>query len=381
MSAVLDSIIERARHVRHDLHAHPELRFEEVRTAGVVRDELERLGIPWEPCAGTGTLARLAIGAPGSHLAFRADLDALPVEEKTGLPYASRHSGRMHACGHDGHTATLLATAAWFKAHEARLPGPVTLVFQPGEEGGHGAKQMIEQGALAGVDAIYGFHNWPPIPAGRAACVDGPIMAANGNFRALVHGRGGHASQPESCIDPILALSHFVAQVQHVVSRRVAPQRAAVVTVGAFHAGTANNIIPDTAECIGTVRASTSEQLLEISERCSAVLRGVCEASGAEGEWTWTPDYPATLNHPTSAERARAAVRKVLGPNALWTEGLPVMAAEDFSYFAQAIPGCYLLLGSGHPNRVLEPCHSPRFDFDDGLIPVGVRLWSEVAGL
>ncbi len=379
--ASFDEIVARAVELRHDLHAHPELAFEEVRTTQEVRAELTRLGIEWAPCTATGTVGRLAPDASGPGIAFRADLDALPVEEQTELPYQSTVKGWMHACGHDGHTASLLAAAALLKQQERRLSGPVTLIFQPGEEGGHGARRMIEAGALEGVSRIYGFHNWPAIPFGRAVAVEGTVMAANGQFLAIVHGRGGHASQPEGCIDPILALSSFVTQVQQVVSRRVAPQRAAVVTVGRFHAGSANNIIPDRAECEGTIRASTTAQLEEVSQLCAAVFHGTCDAAGARPEWHWTRDYPATVNHPEAAKRAREAVVRVMGPEAPWTEGVPIMAAEDFSYFAERVPGCYLLLGTGRPGKPLESCHSPRFDFDDALIPVVMRLWHDLAGL
>jgi len=386
-----DAIVKHAIQLRHDLHAHPELAFEERRTTERVRAELTRLGIAWEPCTDTGTLAHLGsdasdTDAPGAargprRIALRADLDALPVEEQTGLEYRSKLPGRMHACGHDGHTASLLAAAAWLKLHEAQLPGPVTLIFQPGEEGGHGAKRMIEAGALDGVDEVYGFHSWPAIPAGRAVAMAGTVMAANGRFYARARGRGGHASQPETCIDPIVTLAGFVTQVQQVVSRRVAPQRAAVVTVGSFHGGTASNIIPDVAECEGTIRASTTEELARISELCEQVFRGVCQAAGAKPEWRWQPDYPATVNHPQAAERAARAVERVLGPDALWDRGIPIMAAEDFSYFAERVPGCFLLLGAGREGQPFEACHSPRFDFDDALIPVVVRLWAELAGL
>ena len=378
MSATLPSpILRRAEEIRHDLHAHPELRFEEHRTAGVIRGELERLGISWEECTDTGTVGRLAASASGPHVAFRADIDALPVEERTGLPYASRNVGRMHVCGHDGHTASLLATAAWLKQNEAQLPGPVTLIFQPGEEGGHGARAMIEAGVLRGVDSVYGYHSWPAIPRGRVACVDGTVMAANGHFVARAVGRGGHASQPELCIDPILTLSQFVAQLQQVVSRGVAPQSAAVVTVGTFQAGTAHNIIPDSAECTGTVRAPTAPERDAIAQRCETVLRGVCLAAGARADWTWQPDYPATINHAQCAARARAALRRILGEDCLWERDLPIMAAEDFSYYGELVPSCYLLIGSGGEH----PCHSSRFDFDDALLPVAVRLWSELAGV
>lgn len=377
----LDSLVTHARRLRHDLHRHPELQYQEERTAQVVRAELDRLGIAWQACAGTGTVARLAAGRPGRHVALRADLDALPLTELTGLPYASARPGLMHACGHDGHTASLLAAAAWLKAHESKLPGAVTLLFQPAEEGGHGAKRMVEGGALSGVDEVYGYHNWPPIPFGKAGCVPGTIFAANGEWTATITGRGGHASSPHHCIDPIVAGAHFVTLAQQIVSRQVAPQDAAVVSVTCFHGGTADNIIPDSVELVGTVRAATTGLRDELARRTEAVLAAACAPSGAKWRFDYRPCYPATVNHPTAALRAQDALRAVLGADGLANDGLPVMAAEDFGYYLTQVPGAFILLGAGRPGQVMEPCHSPRFDYNDDLIPVVVRLWSRLVGL
>jgi amidohydrolase len=377
----LASMVARATLLRHDLHRHPELMFEEERTARVVRDELTHLGIAWEACAGTGTLGRLASDRSGRHIALRADLDALPLTELTGLPYASCHAGVMHACGHDGHTASLLGAAAWLKAHESALPGPVTLLFQPAEEGGHGAKRMIEAGALNGIDEIFGYHNWPPIPFGKVGCVPGTIFAANSEWTATITGRGGHASSPQHCIDPIVTGANFVTLAQQIVSRQVSPQDAAVVTVTCFHGGTADNIIPDSVELIGTVRAATTQLRDELARRTEAMLHAACAASGATGKFHYRPCYPATVNHPDSARRAQDAIIATLGPDALANHGLPVMAAEDFGYYLVERPGAYLLLGAGRPGAAMEPCHSPRFDYNDDLIPVVVRLWSRLVGL
>jgi hippurate hydrolase len=377
----LDSLVAHARTLRHDLHRHPELQYQEERTAQVVRAELDRLAIAWQPCAGTGTVARLAAGRPGRHVALRADLDALPLTELTGLPYASSRPGLMHACGHDGHTASLLAAAAWLKAHEAKLPGPVTLLFQPAEEGGHGAKRMVEGGALAGVDEVYGYHNWPPVPFGKAGCVPGTIFAANGEWTATIIGRGGHASSPQHCVDPIVAGAQFVTLAQQIVSRQVAPQDAAVVSVTCFHGGTADNIIPDRVELVGTVRAATTGLRDELARRTEAVLAAACAPSGATWRFDYRPCYPATVNHPAAAQRAQEALTAVLGKDGLANDGLPVMAAEDFGYYLTQVPGAFILLGAGRPGQTMEPCHSPRFDYNDDLIPVVVRLWSHLVGL
>jgi amidohydrolase len=366
--------------MRHELHQHPELSWQETWTAAYVRAALDRLGIPWRPCAGTGTVATLARSAPGEHVAFRADIDALPIAEATGLAYASREPGRMHACGHDGHTASLLAAAAWLRAREAALPGPVTLLFQPAEEGGFGAPKMIADGALEGVQRIFGYHNWPPIPRGRAACVDGPILGANARFVITITGRGGHASQPEACRDPVAAGALFVAAVQQVVSRRLAPQDAGVVSVTVFRAGETANIIPDTARLEGTVRAGTVALRDAIAGHVEQVLHATCGAAGVTARLDYEPNYPATVNDPASAARAREVLRDVLGTECLWTSGLPIMGAEDFSYYLHDVPGAFLLLGTGRDGVALEPCHSPRFDYDDLLIPLVVRVWARLAG-
>ena len=370
-------IVSDAVALRRRLHRRPELMYDLPETAAVVRGELDRLGIPWRACAGTGTVADLP-GGSAPRIAFRADLDALPLDECTGLPWASEKPGFMHACGHDGHTASLVAAAAWLL--RTPLPGPVRLLFQPAEEGGHGAKKMVEDGCLEGVDAVYGYHNWPHIPFGKAACPTGPVMASNGEWHARIQGRGGHAAAPHQCIDPIVAGAHFVTLVQQLVSRQVAPQESAVVTVTCFHGGTADNIIPDAVELVGTVRAGTTGRRDELAKKVAEVLSAACAPSGAVPTFTFTPCYPATVNHVGAAQTARAALESVLGPAWEHTEGVPLMAAEDFGYYLTQKPGAYLLLGAGKPGAAIEGCHSPRFDFNDDLIPVVARLWARIAG-
>ncbi|MBN8524094.1 MAG: amidohydrolase [Planctomycetes bacterium] len=375
-----DATVARAVELRHDLHRHPEPSWQERRTAQVVRSELDRLGITWTPCAEHGTVARLAAGRAGRHVALRADLDALPIQEETGHAHASTVAGCMHACGHDGHAACLLGAAAWLKRHEGQLPGPVTLLFQPAEEGGHGARRMVAEGCLDGVDAVFGFHNWPGLPDGHYACPDGPVMAANGEWHATIRGRGGHAASPHDCVDPVLTGAHAIVLAQQLVSRQTAPQEAAVVSVTCFHAGTADNIIPDRAELVGTVRAATTTRREELVTGLRRILDAACAASGATADLRYEPTYPATVNHPAEAARARAALDDVLGPGRQVVQGIPLMAAEDFSYYLEARPGAYILLGTGRDGR-REPCHSPRFDFDDRLIPVVIRLWARLCGL
>ncbi|MBA3709759.1 MAG: amidohydrolase [Planctomycetes bacterium] len=380
MTALAD-IVKHATGLRHRIHRQPELGYQEHQTAKLVRAELDRLGIPWQACAETGTLGRLAPKATGKHLAFRADLDALPVQELTKLPYASEREGHMHACGHDGHTASLLGAAAYLKSREKDLPGPVTLLFQPAEEGGHGAKRMIEEGALTGIDEVYGYHNWPPFAQGTAGCIGGTILASNGEFVATVTGRGGHASMPHQSIDPLVTAATFVTMVQQVVSRQVSPIEAGVISVTTFHGGTANNVIPDAIELSGTVRAVTTALRDELARKTGEILDAACRISGCKASFTYRPCYPATVNDHACAAKAAAAIERAMGKGAVFTNALPIMGAEDFSYYLQERPGTYFLLGGGKPGTTMEPCHSPRFDYNDALIPYVVKIWADLAGV
>lgn len=372
-------IIAQSVTLRRALHARPELPWAEVETADTIRAKLASLGIPWRAVAETGTVATLAPGAQGRHIALRADIDALPIREASGAPWASQHAGKMHACGHDGHTATLFAAAQWLKLHERTLPGPVTLVFQPAEEGGHGAKRMLEEGALEGVQAIYGWHNWPAIPRGQAVCPDGPVMSANGTFRILVTGTGGHASQPERCADPVLAASAITLALQQIVSRRIAPQAAVVVAVTSIVAPSAETVTPHEAVLTGSIRLADDAMRADIDRWIAEIAEQTARAYGVRAEVESRPRYGATTNHAAEAEQMRAALAAELGP--LWksTTATPIMASEDFSYYLRAIPGAFALVGSG-TGQGDHPCHSPHYDFDDGLIPYVARVFVRLAG-
>ncbi len=377
----LAAIVERAVDIRRDLHRHPELGFAEERTAAVVRRELDRLGIAWRACAGTGTVGVIGAGKPGRRIAFRADLDALPMAEETGLPWASVHANTMHACGHDGHTASLIAAAEYLKSRERDLPGTITLLFQPAEERGAGAQKMVDGGALAEVDEVYGYHNWPTIPLGRAGCIPGALMAANGEFDLVIAGRGGHASMPHEAIDPLVAAANVVVALQQVVSRQINPIDPAVISVTAIQGGSTYNVIPDSVKLMGTVRAVSTALRDELGQRAGKLATAVAEASGCRATFAYRPLYPATVNHPACAATAAAALERVLGPGSVQSANLPIMGAEDFAFYLQAKPGCYLLLGSGVPGKPVEPCHSPRFDYNEALIPQVVRLWADIAGV
>lgn len=374
-------LIQAAVGLRRHLHRRPELPWQETETAATIRDALDALDIPWRACAETGTVATLAAGAAGAHVALRADIDALPITEASGADWTSAHDGRMHACGHDGHTAALMGTAGWLKAFEDRLPGPVSLLFQPAEEGGHGAKRMIEDGALEGVDTIFGWHNWPAIRFGQAVCPDGPVMAGNGTFRITLKGAGGHASQPEACRDPVLAAAAVTQALQQIVSRRVTPQNATVMSVTSIVAPSGYTIIPDTAEIGGSFRIAHADDRERVHTLITDITRSTAQAYSVEADVELHPRYDVTRNHPKPAGEMRAALASVLGED--WRSAdtpTPIMASEDFSYYLKDIPGAFALIGADDGDRPAEPCHSPRYDFNDRLIPVVTRLYARLAG-
>ncbi len=376
-----DDIIDLAVDLRHDLHRRPELTWSENLTAKTIRDRLTAADIPWRACADTGTVARLAPNAKGRHIALRGDIDALPLTEQSGVDWSSEHEGCMHACGHDGHTATLMGTALWLKSHEESLPGPVTLLFQPAEEGGHGAKRMIEDGALEAVDAIFGWHNWPAIPYGKAVCPDGAVMSANGTFAITVKGKGGHASQPELCRDPVLAGSAITLALQQIVSRRLAPQQAVVVSVTSIDARSSDTIIPETARIGGSFRLSDNGLRKTVEDLITACAEDTARSYGVTAEVEMRPRYSATVNHAAEAEIYRKALSDEFGPDWRSEETMvPIMASEDFSYYLAEIPGAFALIGADDGKGHDAPCHSTHYDFNDALIPHLTRVYARLAG-
>jgi hippurate hydrolase len=378
-AAVMNAAVQ----FRRSLHQRPELSWREHETAAAIRSALDALGVPWRACADTGTLGFLAPNAPGRNVALRADIDALPITEQTGRDWCSRTTGVMHACGHDGHAATLMATAAWLKAHEDQLPGPVTLLYQPAEEGGHGARRMVEDAALEDVDMVFGWHNWPAIPFGRAVCPDGPVMAGNGTFKIVLKGRGGHASQPEACCDPVLAASAVTLALQQIVSRRMPPQSAVVVSVTSINAPSGDTIIPDRAELGGSIRLASAGDRNAVNLLITDIVTKTAAGYGVEADVEHFSRYDATLNDAGAAALMRQALEQELGAN--WRSAdtpLPIMASEDFSYYLKERPGAFALIGAddGEPHHAVS-CHSPEYDFNDGLIPVVTGVFSRLAGI
>jgi hippurate hydrolase len=325
---------------------------------------------------GTGLVASLQRGEGARSLGLRADMDALPILEETGLPHASRVKGAMHACGHDGHTAILLA-AARYLAESGRFSGTLNLIFQPAEEIGQGARRMLGDGLFERFpcDAVFGLHNWPGVPAGRFGFVAGPAMASVDWARIRVHGRGGHGAEPEAAVDPVVAAAHVVTGLQTIVSRNAAPLDLAIVTVGSIHGGSAANVIPDAVELTLTTRAFRPEirQLLERRVKTVATLQA--ESLGATAEIEWKEGFPSVVNHAAETEFARAVALDTFGAAALAADFAPRTASEDFAFLLQARPGSYLFVGNGDS----APLHSPRYDFNDALIEPAAAYWASLA--
>lgn len=390
MKVDFSAVIESATRLRHRLHQFPELTWQEASTAATLRNRLDDLDIAWRTCAETGTVATIAPGAAGRHIALRADIDAMPIHELTGAAYSSQHDGVMHACGHDGHAATLVAAAEMLAASRDRLPGPVTLLFQPAEEGGHGAKLMIEDGCLLGrapgpgrpVDVVFGWHNWPAIAFGRAACPNGPVMSANGTFRIEVSGVGGHASQPEATRDPVLAAAAITVALQQIVARRLPPSTPAVVAVTGLNALSGETVTPATAHLSGSIRVPDTELRRTVFGLIDEIADETARAHGVTATTTPTDRYGATVNHPDAAAEMRHALLHELGDG--WNDAgvsVPVMASEDFNYYLDEVPGAFALVGADDGVGHHHPCHSPNYDFNDALIGPLARLLTSLAGL
>jgi len=375
-------------HIRRDLHAHPELCYEERRTSDVVADKLTEWGIPVIRGLGlTGVVGIIKNGSSPRAIGLRADMDALPMQEVNTFPHASRHPGKMHACGHDGHTAMLLG-AARHLAENRNFDGTVYLVFQPAEEGGAGAKRMIEDGLFeqCPMDAIYGMHNWPGIPSGHMSVVEGPMMASSNEFYLTIKGKGAHAAQPHKGIDPVMVAVQIAQSWQTIISRQKSPLDTAVLSITQIHAGSATNVIPDEAQMVGTVRTFTTPVLDMIEARMGEIARHTAAAFGAEVEYKFRRNYPPLVNHPAETRFAVEVMKEVVGADKVDDNVEPTMGAEDFAFFLQAKPGCYIFIGNGEGDHRdgghgLGPCvlHNGSYDFNDNLLPVGASFWVRLA--
>jgi amidohydrolase len=365
---------------RRQLHQNPELSFQEQQTAAFVSQTLTQWGIPHQTgIAKTGIVAVIRGQQPGKVLAIRADMDALPIQEENDVPYRSQRDGVMHACGHDGHTAIALGTAYYLWQHRDRLQGTIKIIFQPAEEGPGGAKPMIEAGVLKNpdVDAIIGLHLWNNLPVGTIGVRSGALMAAVECFRCTILGKGGHGAMPHQTIDSILVSSHIVNALQTIVARNLDPIDSAVVTVGELHAGTALNVIADTARLSGTVRYFNPKLEGLINQRLEAIVAGVCQSHGASYDLEYWQLYPATVNDPAIAELVRSVAMEVVETPLGVVPECQTMGGEDMSFFLQEVPGCYFFLGAANAAKNLDyPHHHPRFDFDESVLCVGVEMFA-----
>lgn len=362
--------------IRRDIHAHPELAFEEHRTAALVAERLRALGIETHTGIGkTGVVGVLRAGNSPRAIGLRADMDALPIQEKNEFNHHSKHPGRMHACGHDGHTAMLLGAAARL-VRQPDFDGTVYFVFQPAEEGEGGAPAMIADGLFQRfpMEAIFGLHNWPGLPVGQIAVHRGPVMACADRFDIEIKGHGAHAAMPHQGIDPVLAGAALVQALQSVISRNRDPQDAAVLSITQFHAGDAYNVIPDVARICGTVRAFSPDIQRQVEDAMQRVCAGVGAAFGANVHFEYRRGYPPTINSVPEAEFCAGVAGEVCGAGQVSVDIKPSMGAEDFSFFLQEKPGCYIWLGNG-PGEGGCTLHNPRYDFNDEAIPFGVAYW------
>ena len=374
--------------IRRNIHTYPELSYEETRTGDLVAEKLTAWGIPVLRGMGvTGVVGVIQRGTSTAAIGLRADMDALPMQEFNTFAHASQHRGKMHACGHDGHTAMLLG-AAHYLAKQGQFDGTVYVIFQPAEEGGAGAQKMIEDGLFkqCPMQAVYGMHNWPGAPTGSFGVTPGPMMASSNEFEVIVRGKGAHAAQPHKSVDPIMVAVQIAQSWQTIVSRNKSPLDAGVLSITQIHAGSATNVIPDDATLIGTVRTFTVPVLDLMEQRMRDVATHTAAAFGAEVEFNFKRNYPPLINHALETAFAVGVMQKIVGVENVDATVEPTMGAEDFAFMLQHKPGCYVFLGNGDgghrdTGHGLGPCnlHNPSYDFNDDLLPIGATYWIELA--
>ncbi|SDD99177.1 amidohydrolase [Paenibacillus sp. UNCCL117] len=376
LEAAYPDMVEWRRH----LHRHPELSYRESETAAFVASKLRGWGLEVREQAGKGhgVVARLRGASPGPTVALRADMDALPIQDEKACDYASTVPGVMHACGHDAHTATLLAVAKVLSEHPESVRGQVVFIFQPAEETTPGgALGLIEEGVLEDVDVIYGIHLWTPFEVGTAACRPGPAMAAADEFVIEITGRGGHGGLPHEAIDSVLVASQLVVNLQSIVSRSADPTEPCVVSVGSIHSGTTFNIIAETAVLKGTVRTFDNSLRMKVRQRLETIVEQTCLMHGATYELDYKMGYPPVINHPEEAERFDRAARRTFGEHA--QRSPLIMAGEDYAYYLEKVPGCFMFVGAGHAQRgIVHPHHHPRFDIDERSMLHAAKLFVDM---
>lgn len=379
---------EELKRFRREIHAEPELCFEEVRTADAIAGKLTEWGIPIIRGMGiTGVVGVIKNGSSERAIGLRADMDALPVQEINTFAHASRNAGKMHACGHDGHVAMLLGAAHYLARHRD-FDGTVYLIFQPAEEGGGGAKRMMDDGLFrqCPMDAVFGMHNWPGAPEGSFGVVAGPMMASSNEFEVSVRGKGAHAAQPHKGIDPIMVAIQIAQSWQTIISRNKNPLDAGVLSVTQIHAGSATNIIPDEARLVGTVRTFSTAVLDLMEGRMRHIAECTAEAFDATVDFRFHRNYPALINHARETAFATEVMQSIVGEENVNAQVEPTMGAEDFAFMLQEKPGCYVFIGNGEGahrdgGHGLGPCnlHNPSYDFNDQLLPIGATYWVRLA--
>lgn len=374
--------------IRRDIHQHPELSYEEHRTSEVVASKLKEWGIPTlRGLGGTGIVGIIKNGTGTRAIGLRADMDALPMQEINSFEHTSKHEGKMHACGHDGHTAMLLGAAHHLSRHK-NFDGTVYLIFQPAEEGGAGAKRMMDDGLFdqCPMDAVFGMHNWPGAKVGTFGVTSGAMMASANEFKVVIKGKGAHAAQPHKGIDPIMIAVQIAQSWQTIVSRNASPLASAVLSITQIHSGSATNVIPDEATLIGTVRAFSTEMVDLIERRMQTIAEHTASAFNAQLEFEFQRNYPPLINHAKETAFAVDVMRSIVGDDKVDTQVEPTMGAEDFAFMLLSKPGCYVFIGNGEgahrdAGHGLGPCnlHNPSYDFNDDLLPIGATYWVRLA--
>ncbi|MFZ6862065.1 M20 aminoacylase family protein [Undibacterium sp. Ji67W] len=388
---LIDPIVEfqhEIQQIRRDIHAHPELCYEEHRTSEIVARKLEEWGIPVvRGLGGTGIVGIINNGSSERAIGLRADMDALPMQEINTFAHTSKHPGKMHACGHDGHTAMLLGAAHYLSKYKL-FDGTVYVIFQPAEEGGGGARAMIDDGLFEKypMEAVFGMHNWPGAAVGTFGVTPGPMMASSNEFYVTVKGKGAHAAQPHKGIDPIIAAIQIAQSWQSIVSRNASPLESAVLSVTQIHSGSATNVIPDEAQLVGTVRTFSTSMLDMIEQRMRTIAQHTAAAFDAEVDFEFKRNYPPLVNHAKETAFATEVMRAVVGVENVDAQVEPTMGAEDFAFMLQEKPGCYVFIGNGDGEHRdighgLGPCnlHNPSYDFNDDLLPIGATYWVRLA--
>ncbi len=379
---------EELKQIRRSIHAHPELSYEEFKTSDLVAAKLTEWGIPViRGLGGTGVVGVISHGSSKRSVGLRADMDALPLSELNTFEHRSRYEGKMHACGHDGHTAMLLG-AAHYLSKNRNFDGTVYVIFQPAEEGAGGAKRMMDEGLFeqCPMEAVFGMHNWPGSPAGTMGVIPGPMMASSNEFELTIQGKGSHAAQPHLSTDPLMVAVQIAQSWQTIISRNKNPLDAGVLSITQIHSGSATNIIPDSAKMIGTVRTFTMEALDLIQSRMEEIASHTAAAFGAEVGFDFRRNYPPLINHEPEAAFAAEIMAEVVGKDGVLKKLEPTMGSEDFAFMLLEKPGCYVFIGNGDgahrmAGHGLGPCnlHNPSYDFNDELLPIGASYWVRLA--